>query len=54
MNTPLYLLRCSDIGLSMADLGLLSLGLVFDMFTERQNDGYEYPTLATDEDIDRL
>lgn len=38
----------------MADLELLSIGLVIDMFTEKLNDDYEYPYLATDEDIDRL
>lgn len=54
MNTPLYLLRCSEIGLSMQDLEYLSIGLISDMFTERDNDDYEYPYIATQEDIDKL
>lgn len=38
----------------MTDLKMLSVGLVIDMFTERNNDDYEYPYLATDEDVDKL
>lgn len=41
MTTPLFLLRCVQLGLSMADLDLLSIGLVNDMFTEKENDGYD-------------
>ena len=40
MTTPLFLLRCVQLGLSMADLDLLSIGLVNDMFTERENDDF--------------
>lgn len=54
MNTPLFLLRCCEVGLSMADLELLSIGLISDMFTEKGNDDYEYPLVATQEDIDKL
>lgn len=38
MTTPLFLLRCVQLGISIADLDLLTIGLVNDMFTERQND----------------
>ena len=31
MTTPLFLLRCVQLGLSMADLELLSIGLINDM-----------------------
>ncbi len=41
MTTPLFLLRCVQLGLSMADLDLLSIGLVNDMFTERENDDFD-------------
>lgn len=54
MNTPLFLLRCVQLGLSISDLDLLSIGLVNDMFIEKNNDEYDYPYIATQEDIDRL
>ena len=38
--TPLFLLRCKQLGLSMAELDLLTIGLINDMFTERENDEY--------------
>ena len=41
MTTPLFLLRCVQLGLSMSDLDLLSIVLVNDMFTERENDDYD-------------
>lgn len=49
MTTPLFLLRCVQLGLSMADL--LSIGLVNDMFTERENDDAEYDYKATQDDM---
>ncbi len=41
MTTPLFLLRCVQLGLSMVDLDFLTIGLVNDMFTERENDEYD-------------
>ena len=38
MTTPLFLLRCVQLGLSMGDLDFLTIGLVNDMFTEKEND----------------
>ena len=52
MTTPLFLLRCVQLGLSMADLDLLSIGLVNDMFTERENDDAEYDYRACQSDFD--
>lgn len=52
MTTPLFLLRCVQLGLSMADMELLSIGLVNDMYTEQVNDGYRYCELGTQEDMD--
>ena len=37
MTTPLFLLRCKQLGLSMPELDLLTIGLINDMFTEREN-----------------
>ena len=52
MTTPLFLLRCVQLGLSMGDLDFLTIGLVNDMFTERENDEFKYDSLATQEDFD--
>lgn len=54
MTTPLFLLRCVQLGLSMADLELLSIGLINDMYSESRNDDYKYAELATQEDFDRF
>ena len=50
-STALLLLRCTQLGLSMADLDELTLGMVYDIFVERSNDEYEWEELATAEDI---
>ena len=42
MTTPLFLLRCLEIGLSMADLNLLTIGMILDIWTEKGNDGVKY------------
>ncbi|MCH4007722.1 MAG: hypothetical protein LKE59_11345 [Eubacterium sp.] len=54
MTTPLFLLRCTEIGISIRDLDLLSIGLVLDIWTEKANDGVKYKRLATQEDFDRF
>ena len=54
MTTPLFLLRCVQLGLSMADLDMLSIGLINDMYSESRNDDYKYAELATQEDFDRF
>ena len=54
MTTPLFLLRCVQIGLSLSELDLLTIGVVNDMFTERENDEYSYDSLATQEDFDKF
>ena len=42
------------VGLSMADLELLSIGLINDMYAESRNDDCKYAELATQEDFDRF
>ena len=53
MTTPLFLLRCTQLGLSMGDLDMLTIGVIYDMMTERENDNETYDYLATQEDFDR-
>ncbi|MBQ1389586.1 MAG: hypothetical protein IIY78_08155 [Clostridia bacterium] len=53
MTTPLFLLRCVQLGLSIRDLDLLTIGLVNDMFIESRNDDYNgYSEIATQSDYD--
>ena len=55
MTTPLFLLRCVQIGLSIRDLDLLTIGMVNDMYAESRNDEYKgYSALATQEDMNRF
>ena len=41
-------------GMTMADLEMLSIGLINDMYAESRNDDCKYATLATQEDFDRF
>ena len=52
MTTPLFLLRCLQIGLSLQDLDLLTVGMVNDIFIENQNDDYDYREVAGKNDFD--
>ena len=54
MTTPLFLLRCLQIGLSLRDLDLLTVGMVNDIFVENMNDDYDYKDVATQEDFDKF
>lgn len=54
MTTPLFLLRCVQLGLNLADLDLLTIGLVNDMFTEKENDDYNYPYRPNQDDFDKF
>ncbi len=54
MNTALFLLRAVQCGISVSDMEYLSIGMINDMFIELRNDEYEYPLIATQEDIDNL
>lgn len=54
MTTPLFLLRCVQIGLSISELGLLTIGLVNDMYAEMDMDDYPFAEIATQEQMDRF
>lgn len=55
MTTPLFLLRCVQIGLSLSELDLLTIGVVNDMFTERENDDFDgWTEQASQADFDRF
>lgn len=53
MTTPLFLLRCVQLGISIHDLDLLTIGMVNDMYAESGNDDYKgYKEIATQKDFD--
>ena len=53
MTSPLFLLRCVQLGISIRDLDLLTIGMVNDMYAESSNDEYKgYAQIATQSDFD--
>lgn len=52
MTTPLFLLRCVQLGISIRDLDLLTIGLVNDMYAENSNDDVKYARVASQADFD--
>ena len=55
MTTALFMLRCVQIGLSIRDLDLLTIGIVNEMFIENQNDDVAdkvYHRVASQQDFD--
>ena len=50
---PLFLLCCVQLGISIRDLDLLTIGMVNDMYAESSNDEYkDYAQIATQKDFD--
>ena len=41
-----------EVGISIPDLDLLTIGLVMDIWTEKGNDGTEYAVRASQSDMD--
>lgn len=39
-----FMLRCAELGLRRDDLEEMSIGMVFDMLTEKANDSVKYDT----------
>ena len=54
MTTPLYLLRCKQVGYSYADLKEIPMSVVQGSFIEQGNDSYDYPLKATQKEINML
>ena len=54
MTTALFMLRCVQVGLSIRDLDLLTIGMVNEMFIESRNDEFSYPILADQDSMDRF
>ena len=54
MTTPLFLLRCVQIGLQISELDLLTIGTVNDMYSEMDMDDYPLAEVATQAQMDRF
>lgn len=54
MTTALFLLRAVQLGISVSDMDLMTIGMVQDMYTEALNDNVEYARVATQEDFDNF
>jgi len=52
MTTALFLLRCIEVGISIADLDNLTIGMILDIWTEKGNDSEDYDYTATQADFD--
>lgn len=48
----LFMLRCAELNLSDRALGGMTMGMVYDLLTEKMNDNEKYPYKATQEDIE--
>ena len=55
MTTPLFLLRCVQLGISIRDLELITIGRVNDIYAENSDDAHKgYKKVATQEDFDKF
>lgn len=54
MPTALFLLRCTEIGISISELDLLTIGMVLDIWTEKSNDGVKYSKVAGQAEFDKF
>lgn len=53
MNTAIFALRAFTVlHMTMEDLEQMNYGDVIDMMIEMSNDDYDWPLMATQEDID--
>ena len=51
-NGAIFMLRCAELNLSDEALSGMTIGMVYDMLTEKSNDREKYPYKATQEDIE--
>ena len=54
MTTPMFLLRCVQLGLSIRDLDLLTIGMVTDLYVESRTDEPKYAEVATQKAFDQF
>lgn len=54
MTTALFLLRCVEIGISISDLDLITIGMVLDIWTEKGNDSVKFKKVAGQSEFDKF
>lgn len=54
MTTSLLQLRALELGIGKKDMAMYSTGQIFGLLAERANDGFEWPKIATQSDINTL
>lgn len=54
MTTALVVLRAKELGFSIWELKLMRIGLVFDMYTEKNNDSHTYEFQGDSDSIRRM
>ena len=54
MTTPLLMLRAVQLGIPVRDMELLTIGMIYDMYAEAENDKIDYPIIATQADFDNF
>ena len=54
MTTALFLLRCKQNNLSFDEIDALSIGAIYDIFTESLNDSEDYAELPSQADFDNF
>ena len=54
MTTALFILRCVEIGISISELDLLTIGMVLDIWTEKSNDSVKYSKVAGQAEFDKF
>lgn len=54
LTTAMFLLRCKELGLSIQELSSITVGMVFDMLIERNNDNFTYDVQATVSDVNNF
>nr|DAK72113.1 MAG TPA: hypothetical protein [Caudoviricetes sp.] len=47
-------MRAVQLGISLRDLELVTVGMINEMYAEAANDSLDYPRLATQEDFDNF
>lgn len=45
-NGAIFMLRCAELGLNTLDLDEMTIGMVYDMITEKMNDSEDYAIVA--------
>ncbi len=56
MTTPLLLLRAVQLGIHISEMDLLTIGEIYDMYTEMERDESkgEFSYIGTQSDMDRF